>query len=213
MLLVKVPYEMIPVIALVCNLIVVSGGAFHFIKNKHVNWKLLIPFICTSIPFAFIGGSLNIEKELLRHILGVCLLLAGIRMIFLKKSNYQHSRTPLIWGSSAMGALIGCLSGIVGIGGGIFLSPILYNLKWGTPKQISSICCLFIFFNSIAGLSGQISKIESFEPLSHYWPLALAVFIGGQIGSLIGATKLKPRVMELTTAVLILFVAGRILLS
>jgi len=211
MFLAKVPFENIPIIALSCNLIVVTGGAYHYIKNKHVHWKLVYPFIVTSIPFAYFGGSLSIEKDLLKIILGLCLLLAGLRMILISKKDYTEHKIPPAWAALNLGATLGFLSGLVGIGGGIFLSPILYNLKWGKPKQISTVCCLFIFFNSIAGLLGQIKKLDSTDFVFDYWPLAIAVLIGGQVGSFMGATKLKPRWVELTTAILVLFVSIRIL--
>ncbi len=210
----QVSYEYIPSLALICNLIVVTGGAYHYIKNGHLNWKFIFPFIITSIPMAFLGGSIPIDKSLFKIILGVCLFLAGIRMIFFKKNtDYQDCHLPPLWASLFLGAGLGFVSGLVGIGGGIFLSPILFNLKWGKPKQIAAICCLFIFFNSFAGLIGQVQKLNDFTFITDYWPLLIAVFIGGQVGSFIGATKLKPRLIELGTACLVLIVSGRILLS
>ena len=139
-------------------------------------------------------------------------------MLIQFKKDYSSSKTPPYRSSLMLGASIGFLSGLVGIGGGIFLSPILYIFKWGKPKQISALCCLFIFFNSISGLVGQLSKtqisylIESSELFSLICPLALAVLIGGQIGSFIGIFKLSSSIIEKISAVLIIFVALRVIL-
>jgi uncharacterized membrane protein YfcA len=211
MLLINVPYEVMPIIALTCNLVVVSGGAFHYIKNKQVKAKLILPFIITSVPFAYLAGLIEIDKKTFQVVLGICLLIAGIRMIFKTTKDYDQNRIPPIWISTLLGALLGFISGLVGIGGGIFLSPIMYNLKWAKPKQISGLCCLFIFFNSLAGLTGQIQKVNSFEIIYPYWGLILAVFVGGQIGSYLGSKKLKPRYIEILTSILVLFVSLRIL--
>lgn len=210
MILSEVPFEAIPIVALACNLIVVSGGVYHYIKKKHVEWKFVLSFTVASIPFAYLGGCISIDIDIFKIILGACLLLAGLRMLFFKKIDYTEYKTPPLFPALVLGAALGFISGLVGIGGGIFLSPILYNLKWGKPKQIASVCCIFIFVNSIAGLIGQVSKIQNFTFLENYWPLAIAVLIGGQVGSFIGTTKLKPRYLELTTALLVLFVAIRI---
>lgn len=211
MLLLNIPYEEIPIIALSCNLVVVTGGAFHYLKHKLVKLNLILPFIITSIPFAYLAGLISVDKEYFTIILGVCLLLAGIRMIVKGNSNYDNTKIPSIWLSSIIGIILGFISGLVGIGGGIFLSPIMYNLKWGRPKEISALCCLFIFFNSIAGLAGQLQKVNSFETINSYWGLIIAVFIGGQIGSLLSLNKLKPRYIELLTAVLVTLISVRVL--
>lgn len=207
-----ISYTFIPTIALTCNLIVVTSGAIHYFRKGHLNWKFLLPFIVSSIPFAYIGGSIPIEKDLFKILLGISLLFAGIRMIFFKKKkNYSDCHIPPLWASLSLGCALGFISGLVGIGGGIFLSPILFNLKWGKPKQIAAVCSLFIFFNSISGLVGQLQKISNFSPITNYWPLFLAVFLGGQLGSFLGSSKLKPRTVELWTALLVLMVSGRIL--
>ena len=211
LLVIQFPFEHMPMLALICNLIVVSSGAYYYIRNKHAQWKLLLPFIITSIPCAFIGGTLIIEKHNFKMILATCLLLASLRMLFSKKLAFSKPTIPNLWISCSIGALLGLISGIVGIGGGIFRSPILYNLKWGKPKQISTVCCLFIFFNSIAGIFGQLQKQTAEYFLLEYWPLAFAVFVGAQLGSYLGAVKLRPRTVELTTGILIFFVSLRIL--
>ncbi len=211
MLLFNLPYDSIPLIALSCNLIVVSGGSFHYLKNKQVSLSFIFPFLMTSIPAAYFGGMIEIEKEVFRLILGACLLLAALRMISNTKKDYEKTSEPSTILSGVVGLILGGISGMVGIGGGIFLSPLMYNLRWGRPKQIAATCSLFIFFNSIAGLIGQFQKSVSILALESYWPLLIAVFIGGQIGSYVGSNKLKPRYIEIITSILVMIVSVRVL--
>ena len=207
----NMPYKEIPIIALSCNLVVVTGSAFHFIRYKQVNLKFILPFVITSIPFAYFAGLISVEKKYFTIILGICLLTAGVRMLVRRNDNYEQTKGPSIFLSSIIGSILGFLSGLVGIGGGIFLSPLMYNFKWAKPKEISALCCLFIFFNSIAGLIGQLQKVDSFETINSYWGLIIAVFIGGQLGSLISINKLKPRYVELLTAILVTLLSLRVL--
>lgn len=116
--------------------------------------------------------------------------------------------------SSLIGGLIGFLSGIVGVGGGIFLAPFLYFSSWETPRQIAAACSLFILVNSLAGLSGQVVKIQNFNLTSlaaPYWPLPVAVFLGRYVGSWVAGSRLNPRIIRALTAILILYVAIRLL--
>jgi uncharacterized membrane protein YfcA len=211
LLLTKTPIELVPLIALFCNLIVVSGSSYHYIKKNLVNWRFFSSLIITSIPFAFLGGGLEIDERTLKLVLGSCLLIAGVRMLFLNKLTDFQTRIPPIWTLPLIGSILGFVSGLVGIGGGIFLSPILYNLRLERPKNISAICCMFIFVNSIAGLIGQLSKQETLYPIVSYWPLALVVLIGGQVGSIMGVNILSPKKVKLITAILVIFVSIKIL--
>jgi hypothetical protein len=210
----NIPFEHIPVIALICNLIVVSGSSFNYLKNKDFSFLKVLPFVVTSIPAAFVAGSINIPKDTFLLVLGITLLLAAIRMIIKSRefsSNSSLTNSPHYLFAMFTGLVLGFLSGLVGVGGGIFLSPIMYNLRWGKAKEIAGICCFFILFNSTAGLIGQFQKGLSFSIVESYWTLFLAVFIGGLIGSYFGTTKLKPRYIQILTSVLILFVSLRIL--
>ena len=142
LILFDAPYQIIPPIALICNLVVVSSGSYHFIKAGHFSWKILLPFIVTSIPAAYIAGTISLEKRLFLFILAVTLLAAGLRMLLLQKTeanSVQSLEVKKVWLLGLpIGGVIGGLSGLMGIGGGIFLAPILYNLRWGKPKQISA---------------------------------------------------------------------------
>ena len=207
-----VPYTIFPVIALVCNIIVVSGNSINFIRSKNININLLFPYLIGSIPFAFIGGSITIEKSLFEILLFCVLLVAGIFLLIESKSfNKEKIKinqiTRLI--SISIGSLIGFMSGLVGIGGGIFLSPLLFLMKAGYPKHITSSASLFILINSIFGIAGQLTKDQVLNQVITYWPLFLSVLIGGQIGSLLNIKFLSNKILVLLTSFLVIFVAIR----
>ena len=207
-----VPYTIFPVIALVCNIIVVSGNSINFIRSKNININLLFPYLIGSIPFAFIGGSITIEKSLFEILLFCVLLVAGIFLLIESKSfnkdQIRINKIPRLI-SISIGSIIGFMSGIVGIGGGIFLSPLLFLMKAGYPRHITSSASLFIFINSIFGIAGQLTKDQVLDQVITYWPLFLAVLIGGQIGSLLNIKFLSNKILALLTSFLVIFVAIR----
>ena len=207
-----VPYTIFPVIALVCNIIVVSGNSINFIRSKNINFNLLFPYLIGSIPFAFIGGSITIEKSLFEILLFCVLLVAGIFLLIESKSfdkeKIKINQIPRFI-SISIGSIIGFMSGIVGIGGGIFLSPLLFLMKAGYPKHITSSASLFILINSIFGIAGQLTKDQILDQVITYWPLFLSVLIGGQIGSLLNIKFLSNKILALLTSFLVIFVAIR----
>lgn len=209
-------YTILPTITLTCNLIVVSGGVWHYHRSGNLSLSRIAPWLVSSIPFAWLGGRLAIAETTFIGLLGLCLLFAGGHLAFDQPKNVprqNHSHPPLPVPLVA-GAGLGLLSGLVGIGGGIFLAPILYFLRWGSPTAIGAACSLFIFTNSIAGLTGQMMKIgvPDIQLIgSTYWTLFAAVFIGGQIGSRLGVNKINPILIKKLTACLILYVAIRLL--
>ena len=207
-----VPYTIFPVIALVCNIIVVSGNSINFIRSKNINFNLLFPYLIGSIPFAFIGGSITIEKSLFEILLFCVLLVAGIFLLIESKSfnkeKIKIKRIPRLF-SISIGSIIGFMSGIVGIGGGIFLSPLLFLMKAGYPRHITSSASLFILINSIFGIAGQLTKDQVLDQVTNYWPLFLTVLIGGQIGSLLNIKFLSNKILALLTSFLVIFVAIR----
>ena len=207
-----VPYTIFPVIALVCNIIVVSGNSINFIRSKNINFNLLFPYLIGSIPFAFIGGSIKIEKSLFEILLFCVLLVAGIFLLIESKSfnkeQIKINKIPRLI-SISFGSIIGFMSGIVGIGGGIFLSPLLFLMKAGYPKHITSSASLFILINSIFGIAGQLTKDQVLDQVITYWPLFLSVLIGGQIGSLLNIKFLSNKILALLTSFLVIFVAIR----
>lgn len=207
-----VPYTIFPVIALVCNIIVVSGNSINFIRSKNININLLFPYLIGSIPFAFIGGSIKIEKSLFEILLFCVLLVAGIFLLIESKSfnkeQIKINKIPRLV-SISIGSIIGFMSGIVGIGGGIFLSPFLFLMKAGYPRHITSSASLFILINSIFGIAGQLTKDQVLDQVVIYWPLFLSVLIGGQIGSLLNIKFLSNKILALLTSFLVIFVAIR----
>ena len=207
-----VPYTIFPVIALVCNIIVVSGNSINFIRSKNINFNLLFPYLIGSIPFAFIGGSITIEKSLFEILLFCILLIAGIFLLIESKSfnkeQIKINKIPRLI-SISIGSIIGFMSGIVGIGGGIFLSPLLFLMKAGYPRHITSSASLFILINSIFGIAGQLTKDQVLNQVITYWPLFLSVLIGGQIGSILNIKFLSNKILAIITSFLVIFVAIR----
>ena len=207
-----VPYFIFPVIALSCNIIVVSGNCFNYIRTGNLNLKLLLPYLIGSIPLAFIGGSLPIEKRLFEILLFLVLMAAGALLLLNFKSyddkeeNYIKIPIPV---SILIGGVLGFISGVVGIGGGIFLSPILFLIRAGKPKHIVTIASLFILINSVSGIIGQLTKNSVINEIPNYWYLLVAVLIGGQLGNFLNLKIFPTRILALVTAILVIFVAVR----
>ena len=207
-----VPYYIFPVIALICNIFVVSGNCFNYIKAGNLNLKLLIPYLIGSIPLAFIGGALEVDKNLFEIFLFIVLSIAGTLLLINFKSyddNESSYRDIPILISILIGGILGFVSGVVGIGGGIFLSPILFLIKAAKPKHIVTAASLFIFINSISGVIGQLTKNIVLSDISNYWYLFLVVIIGGHIGNYLNLKIFPTRLLALITSVLVLFVAIR----
>ena len=209
----NVPYFIFPIIALICNIVVVSGNCFNYIRAGNHNFKLLIPFLFGSIPLAFFGGSLKIEKEIFEIILFFVLSIAGILLLFNYKS-YENKNLIIkklsFINSLIIGSILGLMSGIVGIGGGIFLSPILLLLKAEKPKIIATTASLFILINSISGILGQLTKENIINDLIIYWPLFFCVLIGGYVGNSLSLKVFSNKTLTIMTSLLVIFVSIRI---
>jgi len=207
------PYTVFPIIALSCNIIVVSGNCFNYIRAGNLNFKLLIPYLVGSIPLAYIGGSLPIEKRFFEVLLFAVLLVAGCLLLLNFKSyedkEESYKNIPYFF-SIVIGGILGFISGIVGIGGGIFLSPILFLLRVARPKHIVTAASLFILINSISGIIGQLTKNSILTEVQDYYYLLIAVLIGGQIGNYLNLKIFTSRLLTVVTASLVLFVAIRL---
>jgi uncharacterized membrane protein YfcA len=207
-----VPYTIFPIIALSCNIIVVSGNCYNYIRAGNLNLKLLIPYLIGSIPLAFIGGSLPVEKKFFEILLFLvlslagCLLLINFRSYDDKQESYKN--IPFLV-SVIIGGILGFISGIVGIGGGIFLSPILFLIRVARPKHIVTAASLFILINSVFGIIGQLTKNLNFSEVYSFFYLLIAVLIGGQIGNYLNLKIFPTRLLALITSGLVLFVAIR----
>ena len=207
-----VPYFIFPMLALSCNIIVVSGNCFNYIRAGNLNLRLLIPYLIGSMPLAFIGGSLPIEKKLFEILLFLVLTIAGILLLLNFRSyddkEESYRKIPIII-SILIGGILGFISGVVGIGGGVFLSPILFLIKAGRPKHIVTTASLFILINSLSGIVGQLTKNVVISEIPNYWFLLLVVLIGGQVGNFLNLKIFPTRILALVTAGLVLFIAIR----
>lgn len=201
--------------ALLCNIIVVSGNVILYHQQKKLDWKKIIPLVLLSLPLAFLGGYLKINQQFFFVLLGCTLLFAAITMWISKRiiSSDKKNTEQKPLKNVTYGGVIGFISGIVGIGGGIFLAPLLHLTNWDTPKKISATASFFILVNSIAGLFGQYSNPDFQIDWNLTSILLVTVFIGGQIGSRIGKTFFTPIQLKKATAILIAFVSLRILIK
>jgi len=210
-------YSLIPIIALSCNIVVVSGNTLRYSRTDLVPWTRLWPILVLSIPMAWLGARLNISETLFIGLLAAALLFAGIRLMFKRPreetGNYKNLSLPQ---SGLIGGAIGFYSGLVGIGGGIFLAPLLYALNWGRPKVIAATCSVFILFNSISGFWGHFLKLQDIDRMweaAAYWPLIPAVLLGGLIGNWIGLRRLSQFWVQRVTGALITLVAIRLVFT
>ncbi len=207
-----IPYYIFPMIALICNIIVVSSNSLNYIRAGNYNLKLLIPFLIGSIPFAFIGGTLLIEKKTFEILLFFVLTISGVLLLINNKS-YDDDKITVDklnnFLSFLIGAILGLISGIVGIGGGIFLSPILFLLKAEKPKVIATTASLFILVNSISGIIGHLTKETVINEVVNYWFLFLFVLLGGLVGNYINLNIFSSRMLAIITSLLVIFVAIR----
>ena len=204
------------IIALICNIIVVSGGTYLYYKNKLIDWKKVIPLVLFSVPMAFLGGYLEINNHLFLILLGSVLIIASLLMFFVKNETFSQKKSKKeqkIHKNVIVGGIIGFISGLVGIGGGIFLSPVLNLSKWDSVKKIAATSSFFILVNSISGLIGQVQNPAFKIDVNLTITLAIIVLIGGQIGSRISIKILNPTFIRTLTAILVGFVGIKILFS
>lgn len=208
-----VPYYIFPVIALFCNVIVVSGNSINYVRAGNLNLRLIIPYLIGSVPFAFLGGSINIDKYIFEILLFFVLSVAGI-LLLINSNSFKSENIKIKkinnFISVLIGSILGFVSGIVGIGGGIFLSPILFLMKAGYPKQIATTASLFILINSISGILGQLTKENVINEILNYWPLFIVVLIGGQLGNFLNLRFLSNKILAVMTSLLVIFVAIRL---
>ncbi|MBI1977669.1 MAG: sulfite exporter TauE/SafE family protein [Candidatus Omnitrophica bacterium] len=214
LVLAGLPYQNVPTLALICNLIVTCGGLWHFYRAGHLKLRKVLPFLVFSIPMAYFGGRILIGKNLFSLLFGFSLFVVALRM-FLPDRLFERSRevsSLRVWIIGLpIGGILGFLSGLVGIGGGIFLSPLLLFMRWVNVKEAAAAASLFIVVNSFSGLLGQLHK--GVASMSLIVPLGLAVFLGGQIGSRLGAYRLPQLGLQRMLAGLILYVSMKLILG
>ncbi|TKC09916.1 sulfite exporter TauE/SafE family protein [Pedobacter polaris] len=197
--------------ALLLNLFVSSTSFIQFYRGGHFKWKLFWPFALASIPLSFIGGMMAIESSIYKKILGVLLLIPVIRFFFFKNTDPKDFKSANIPLSLLVGGMIGLLSGMIGIGGGIILSPVLLLLKWADQKQTAAISAAFIFVNSVAGLGGQL--IKGFEFNNHMVAYVAVAFTGGICGAYFGALKFPQTILKNVLACVLALAAYKLLFT
>lgn len=197
--------------ALLLNLFVSSVSFFQFYRGGHFRWKVFWPFVSTSIPFSFLGGTMAIESNLYKKILGVLLIIPVVRFFFFPNLDPKDQKTPNVPLSLLIGSVIGLLSGMIGIGGGIILSPILILLKWTDQKQTAAISAAFIFVNSVAGLAGQLIKGISFTTDMFFY--VVVAFVGGIAGAYFGSLKLPQTALKYVLAFVLAIASYKLLLT
>ncbi len=191
--------------ALTLNLFVATIGTIQFWRAGFFSWRLFWPFAVTSIPFAFIGGMIKLPTSVYKVVLGLVLLFAAFRLAWKFASDDDEIREPRLWMCLIIGAVIGLLSGLVGVGGGIFLTPVLLLMHWSETKTAAGISALFILVNSAAGLTGNLAQVGVLPSAAWLW--ILAAIAGGAIGSLLGAKKFNSIMLRRVLAA-VLFLAA-----
>ena len=194
--------------ALVLNLFVASIGAIQFYRAGHFKWNIFWPFAVTSIPFAFLGGMITLPTNIYKLLLGLVLLFAAFRLAWSFSKDVEPA-PPNIWIALVCGAAMGLLSGLVGVGGGIFLTPLLLLMNWSETKIAAGVSALFILVNSAAGLLGNYKQVSVLPSDVVLW-IGSAI-VGGIIGSLLGSRKFESLMLRRVLAAVLLFAAVKLI--
>ena len=209
MALFSITPEVMKPTALLLNLFVSLTSFIQFYRGHHFKWKLFLPFAITSIPMAFIGGLVVINGMIYKKMLGLLLLIPVARFLFFPNFDIKEIKKSNFAISLVIGASIGLFSGMIGIGGGIILSPILLLLKWTDQKQTAAISALFIFVNSLSGLAGQLTMGIHFNA-DMYSYVGIA-FAGGICGAYFGAHRFKQTILKNVLAMVLLVAAIKLI--
>lgn len=197
--------------ALILNLFVSLTSFIQFYRGEHFKWKIFVPLAVASIPLAFIGGLITMEASIYKKVLGSLLFIPVIRFLFFANIPDEELKRSNLILSFLIGSLIGFLSGLIGIGGGIILSPILLLLKWTNQKQTAAISALFIFVNSLSGLAGQLINGINFS--SEMLTYVTIAFAGGLCGAYLGALKFNQNVLKNTLAVVLMMAGWKLIFT
>jgi len=211
MALFSISPEVMKPTALLLNLFVSLTSFIQFYRGKHFNWKIFLPFAIASMPMAYVGGLITVNGDIYKKILGILLIVPIIRFLFfanIKPGELKQSNAYL---SLLIGASIGFLSGLIGIGGGIILSPVLLLLKWTDMKQTAAISALFIFVNSLSGLAGQLTKGIHFSP--NMYAYVGVAFAGGICGAYYGSLKFPHNILKYMLAIVLVVAAYKLLFT
>lgn len=197
--------------ALLLNLFVAGISFYLFWKKGYFKWRLFYPFVITSVPAAFIGGFLSVNAQLYKQILGVLLLFAVLRMLGMVGGSNPATRELKLWQGLLVGVVIGFFSGLIGIGGGIILTPLILLLGWASVKETAAISALFIWVNSLAGFSGlYIHGIELHSSSFIFIGLAL---VGGIVGAYFGSSILKSKGLTRFLSIVLLLASLKLIFA
>lgn len=197
--------------ALALNLLVASLGSYKFCRAGHFRWRLLWPFALTSVPAAFLGGAMKLSDPVYRRLLGAALVLAALRLILPSKEAAAEPPPPPVPAALAWGSVMGFASGLIGVGGGIFLSPLLLLAGWAGMRRTAAVSVVFILINSAAGLAGHLASLQSIPREAGAW--AAAAFVGGLVGSELGSRRLPPDWLKRLLAAVLAVAAAKLLLG
>ena len=197
--------------ALLLNLFVSLTSFIQFCRGGYFNWKLFLPFALASVPMAFAGGMITLDADIYKKILGVLLLVPIIRFLFSRNIRVEETNKATLLPALLIGAMIGLLSGMIGIGGGIILSPVLLLLRWADMKQTAAVSALFIFVNSLSGLAGQLTQGIQFS--SDMWAYVGFAFAGGLFGAYYGAMRFKHAVLKYLLALVLVMASFKLLFT
>ena len=207
-------YRLLPIVSLACNVVVVSGSTVRFARAGVVPWRRALLLALIAAPLAFLGGLTPVKQSTFLVLLGLSLIAAGLTLFMPRAAEAEAEPLPLARWMPLAVAPLGYLAGLVGIGGGIFLAPLLHYTRWAGARAIAATTSLFILINSLSGLVGQLSKngVGTFgTALSDALPLLIAVVLGGQLGSLLALRWLPERVIRTLTAALTIWAGGQLL--
>jgi uncharacterized membrane protein YfcA len=197
--------------ALLLNLFVSLTSFIQFYRGKHFNWKIFLPFAITSVPMAFVGGMISVDDYVYKKILGLLLIIPIVRFLFFGNIKVEEIKKPNFVLSLIIGAAIGFLSGLIGIGGGIILSPVLLLLKWADMKKTAAISAIFIFVNSLSGLAGQLQKGINFS--TDMYAYVAVAFVGGLCGAYFGSLKLNQNFLKYLLAIVLIIASYKLLFT
>ena len=209
-------YRLLPLVSLACNIVVVTGGSIRFARAGLTPWKKALVIVALGAPASFLGGLTPIKEATFLTLLGASLVLTSLFMLVPVRENAEGAPTRFARWMPLAAAPLGYFAGLVGIGGGVFLSPLLHLARWHEARGIAATASLFILVNSLFGLAGQMVKNgpDLFgQAVGAALPLLIAVVIGGQVGSLLATRVLPPQWIRWLTALLVLVVGVRLLVG
>lgn len=198
--------------ALVMNLAVSLFSFIGFYHAGHFKWKLFLPFALASVPLAYLGGTMTLSDSIYKKILAICILISIGRLLFQFRQKQEETRPISTLAGLASGGAIGLLSGMIGIGGGIVLSPLMLLMRWATLKQTAAVSALFIFVNSLSGLYGQLQKGGIQVTDNFQWSVA-ATIIGGLLGSYYGSQKFNVPTLRYLLAIGLFIASAKLIFT